>query len=77
MTYTFKQEYDQANSSATGCDAYQKMYKVIASWLNGDTSNNCKAPTGGGQGGDLPYVKDALAGYKTIYGKAWPYEAPQ
>jgi hypothetical protein len=77
MTYTFKEEYDQANATATGCDTYQKMYKVIASWLNGDISNNCNSPTGGGQGGDLAYVKDALAGYKTIYGKAWPYEAPK
>jgi hypothetical protein len=77
MTYTFKQEYDQANATATGCDPYQKVYKVVASWLNGDISNNCNIPTGGGQEGDVKYVQEALTGYKTIYGKAWPYEAPK
>jgi len=77
MTYTFKQEYEQANATATGCDPYQKVYKVVASWLNGDISNNCNIPTGGGQEGDVKYVQEALTGYKTIYGKAWPYEAPK
>ncbi|HTA88623.1 MAG TPA: hypothetical protein VK745_03580 [Polyangiaceae bacterium] len=76
MTYTFVQEYAQANATATGCDPYQKVYKVVASWLNGDYSNDCNIPTGGGQEGDVKYVQEALTGYKTIYGKAWPYEAP-
>ena len=77
MTYTFKVEYDQANATATGCDPYQKLYKVVAYWLNGDISDNCSVPTGGGQGGNLAYVKDAVSYYKTMYGKTWPYETPK
>jgi hypothetical protein len=77
MGYTFAQEYLQANATATGCDPYQKMFKVIAYWLNGDISNDCKVPSGGAQGGNLKYVKDALNYYQMMYGKAWPYEQPQ
>ncbi len=77
MSYTFPSEYQAANAGATGCDPYQMMYKVVAYWLNGDTSADCNVPAGGGQGGDLNYVQNALSNYKQIYGKAWPYEAPQ
>jgi hypothetical protein len=76
MSYTFAQEYLQAQGTSSGCDPYQMMYKVIAYWLNGDISNDCNVPAGGGQGGDLKYVQDALSAYKMMYGKAWPYEAP-
>ena len=67
----------QLRDDATGCDQYQKMYKVIASWLNGDTTKTCNIPTGGGQEGDTKYVAEALTGYKTVYGKTWPYPAPK
>jgi hypothetical protein len=77
MGYTFANEYQQANATATGCDSYQKMFKVIAYWLNGDISNNCNVPAGGAQGGDLNYVKDALMYYQMMFGKAWPYEQPK
>jgi hypothetical protein len=77
MGYTFLYEYQQAQGTSTGCDPYQKMFKTIAYWLNGDISNNCKVPPGGAQGGNLKYVQDAISYYKTMYGKAWPYEQPQ
>ena len=76
MGYTFAVEYGQAQGTATGCDKYQMMYKVIAYWLNGDVSNTCDVPAGGGQGGDLNYVQQALMYYQQMYGQPWPYEAP-
>jgi hypothetical protein len=77
MGYSFKYQYQQAQGTSTGCDKYQMMFKTIAYWLNGDISNDCKVPPGGAQGGNLKYVQDAINYYKTMYGKAWPYEMPQ
>jgi hypothetical protein len=77
MGYTFAYQYQQAQGTSTGCDPYQKMYKTVAYWLNGDISNDCNVPTGGGQGGDLNYVNSALNNYQMMYGQPWPYEAPQ
>jgi hypothetical protein len=77
MGYTFYYEYQQAQGTSTGCDPYQKMYKTVAYWLNGDVSNDCNVPPGGAQGGDLNYVNSALSYYQQMYGKPWPYEAPK
>jgi hypothetical protein len=77
MGYTFYYEYQQAQGTSTGCTNYQKMYKTVAYWLNGDISNDCNCPPGGAQGGDLNYVKSAISNYNMMYpSKPWPGPTP-
>ena len=72
IDYTWKYNFADANSAATGCSIYQQWYLSLAYWLNGAPANKSCTLSGAG----LSYANDAVSNYKTLYGKAWPYPAP-
>jgi hypothetical protein len=71
VTYTWKYNFEAANAMAKGCSVYQQWYLSLAFWLTGNPTKTCTL-----SGAGLQYVKDALANYQTLYGKAWPYPGP-
>ena len=77
LGYSLKNEYQQANVGVpSSCSSYEMMYKAVAYWLNGDQSSDCSIPSGGGQGGNLQYIRGAISNYEMIYGTTWPYPMP-
>lgn len=73
--YTYYAEWagvsQQGNANASGCTTAQTWYLAMAVWNTGTASTSCQLS---GQGAS--YVKAVIDGYKSLYGKAWPYPFP-
>jgi hypothetical protein len=63
--------FQQANSKASGCSMIQQWYLTMAYWLTGNTQSSCIL-----SGSGYTYDKAVINYYQTLYGTPWVYPFP-